>query len=391
VSNANYAITGIHVPEFFTEKGLAVDGQGGIYAGAEGAGVKKFEPSEFTAEPFPIVTGTAFSKEGPTVAADPATNEIFIGEAESERVGAYTPEGVLIGHYGSGYQNLRTVGVNPANHHVYAVFFKEGFKITELGYELIEFHLLTNPAVRHAKFQPEVHTYGDFQVNPDGKYAAFESGQPLTGFDSNEHGEVFRYQPASGETICASCNPTNARATGDSSLPTNGVGLLEDGRVFFDSTEAIAPRDLDGKEDAYEWENGEVQLISTGVSAFSSSMLGVDASGRDAYFFTRDSLVPQDNNGSLVKVYDAREKGGFAFTPPPVPCKASDECHGASSEAPGPPDIGTIRGTSGQYLEPGKAKKACPRGKVRRGGKCVKKNSHQKKKHKKKHAKKRSR
>ena len=57
--------------------------------------------------------------------------------------------------------------------------------------------------------------------------------------------------------------------------------------------------------------------------------------------------MPQDKNGTLAKIYDAREEGGFPFLPDPVPCKASDECHGAGSAAPGPLPIGTITGNGG--------------------------------------------
>ena len=39
---------------------------------------------------------------------------------------------------------------------------------------------------------------------------------------------------------------------------------------------------------------GCLDLISTGTSAFDSSLLGVSANGTDVYFFTRDKLVPQD-------------------------------------------------------------------------------------------------
>ena len=48
------------------------------------------------------------------------------------------------------------------------------------------------------------------------------------------------------------------------------------------------------------------ELISTGTSPFGSSLLGVSADGTDAYFFTRDKLVTQDENGTRVKIYDAR-------------------------------------------------------------------------------------
>ena len=85
-------------------------------------------------------------------------------------------------------------------------------------------------------------------------------------------------------------------------------------------------------------------LISTGISRFDSSLLSADADGSDAYFFTRDTLVPEDHNGSLAKIYDAREGGGFPFSVEPVPCKASDECHGAGTQAPDPPVIHSITG-----------------------------------------------
>ena len=170
--------------------------------------------------------------------------------------------------------------------------------------------------------------------------------------------EVYRYD-ASTETLdCVSCNPTNAAAdTATRRLPADGLSLTDDGRVFFNSTDALAARDLDEKETSMSGRQqgtgqaqaslpdagGCVGLISTGTSPFDSSLLGVSADGTDAYFFTRDTLVPQDQNGTLTKIYDARELGGFPFIPRPPPCKASDECHGPGSQRPTActPAIGT--------------------------------------------------
>ena len=150
-------------------------------------------------------------------------------------------------------------------------------------------------------------------------------------YDNAGHSEVYRYDAASAKLDCASCDPTNAAATGDASLASDGLSLTEDGRVFFNSTDALAPRDLDESEDVYEWEpqgTGNLQadkpyfseatgdcigLISTGTSPFDSSLLGVSANGTDAYFFTRDTLVPQDENGQLVKIYDARAKAASSY------------------------------------------------------------------------------
>ena len=207
----------------------------------------------------------------------------------------------------------------------------------------------------------------------------------LTGYDSGAHREIFRYDAPSGELDCASCNPTSERATGDASLPSNGLGLSNDGRVFFNTTEGLVDRDLNESEDAYEWEPqgfafghgvspcetaaGCVQLISTGANPLSSSLLGISADGTDAYFFTHEKLVEQDENGGTVKIYDARELGGFPYSPPEIQCKASDECHGASSQAPPPPTIKTIAGAP---LGNANALK-CKAGFIAKGVHCVRK------------------
>jgi len=229
-----------------------------------------------------------------------------------------------------------------------------------------------HPAVRDGVKDNEIHRYGDFQVSPGGQYAAFASRLSLTGYDSDGQYAVFRYGPHAASLVCVSCNPTNARAVGDSTLPQVGLGLDGSGRVFFDSGDAMAPRDLDEKQDAYEYSNGELRLISTGESPFDSRLLGVSVDGVDAYFFTRDTLVPQDENGDLVKIYDARAGGGFEYISPPPQCRASDECHGPGTEAAPAPEIRTIRGTDGNHVLP-TSKRGCKRGKVRKAGRCVRK------------------
>jgi len=204
-------------------------------------------------------------------------------------------------------------------------------------------------AVLDAVKEAETRRTADFQVTSSGEFAAFTTTLPLSEYDNAGHSEVYRDEPSNERLDCISCDPTNAEAAGDASLASNGLSLTDDGRVFFNSTDALVPRDLDNKQDAYEWEaqgswgchtaNGCIGLISTGSSPFDSSLLGVSADGADAYFFTRDTLVPQDQNGELVKIYDARELGGFPYVPPQPQCASSDECHGPGSPSPGSPDI----------------------------------------------------
>jgi hypothetical protein len=208
--------------------------------------------------------------------------------------------------------------------------------------------------VRNAVYDNEVHRFSDFQVTPNGDDAVFASRVPLTEFNSLEHSEVFRYDSPSDDLVCVSCAITGAAATGDASL-SNGLNLANDGRVFFTSSEPLVLRDTNGLRDAYEWEEvegeGVQQLISTGTSNFDSGLLSVSSDGVNAYFFTRATLVPQDENGSLMKIYDARENGGFLVLPTPKECAASDECHGPGTQ-PGPaPQIGTFEGKGGNHRQ----------------------------------------
>ena len=95
--------------------------------------------------------------------------------------------------------------------------------------------------------------------------------------------------------------------------------MLEDGRVFFNTGEQLTLNDTNAKLDAYEFSpqregtggcrlpEGCQQLISTGTSAFPSGLLGVSSDGTDAFFFTRDVLVEEDQNGQAMKIYDARD------------------------------------------------------------------------------------
>ncbi len=245
-----------------------------------------------------------------------------------------------------------------------------------------------SPVVLNSVSSPGRAASADFEVTPSGDFAAFPSALPLTGYDNASHREVFRYDATVGRLQCASCNLTSERATGEAGLPNQGLGLTDDGRVFFNSTEGLVDRDLNSKEDAYQWEapgfeyghgtaacegaKGCVQLISTGASPAASSLLGVSSDGTDAYFFTREKLAEEDLNGGTIKLYDARELGGFAFAPAEIQCKASDECHGAGSQAQPPPLIST--NTSAPVgNEDGRSSGRCKPGFAKRKGKCVKK------------------
>jgi hypothetical protein len=243
-----------------------------------------------------------------------------------------------------------------------------------------------DPLVLAAVEETAARRTGDFQVAPNGQFAAFTSTVPLTGYQNSGFSEVYRYDASSSVLDCASCNSTNAAATGDAALASDGQSLTEDGRVFFNSNDVLTLRDTDNRQDVYEWEpqgsgtcdpssatfaiaTGDcVGLISSGGGSFDSSLLGVSSDGVDAFFFTHDSPALGDHNGPVVKIYDARTGGGFFKVPPPPPCAASDECHGPSSPTPPPPDIGTHEVSPGNVTE-------CRKKFINKNGRCVRKPS----------------
>jgi hypothetical protein len=229
-----------------------------------------------------------------------------------------------------------------------------------------------NQAVRDAVLNHERRSYGDFQVTPNGADSVFASTEALTGFTNLGHAEIFRYDAPTDQLDCVSCPITEASPTTDTSLSSTGLNLSDDGRVFFTSDEQLVLRDTNKQRDAYEWEDGVTELISTGRGANGAGLLSVSANGTDAFFFTRQVITAQDHNGTSMKIYDARVNGGFFADITPPPCQASDECHGAGSQEAPPPQIATLEGSVGNYTGAPPPKR-CRKGLVRKHGSCAKK------------------
>ena len=245
---------------------------------------------------------------------------------------------------------------------------------------------IDDPAVVHALEQNGTRELADFQVSSNGRFAIFDSAESLTGYPTGGHRLLYRFDDQAG-LDCVSCPVTEITATADATPPPYGLGLSEDGRVFFTTTEQLVLRDTNKKADAYEWEkdvqhpDGEQQLISSGVSPLDSSLLGISADGVDAFFFTHEQLSAEDENGNAVKLYTARENGGFAYLPPEKACAASDECHGPGTEPPPDPNINTFTGGGPARGNSKPSGTRCRKGFVKRHGKCAKKHKRHKQKH----------
>jgi hypothetical protein len=243
------------------------------------------------------------------------------------------------------------------------------------------------------------------QVSADGEYLAFMSGAALTGYDNTVAGgkkcgkggsaaacpETFEYAAGARELVCASCDPSGERPLGRSNLslirkanatapfpqPHNLTDNGE-GRIFFESQDALSPKDTNGHiQDVYEWEpngvgtcakaGGCVFLISSGHSLNDSMFVDATPSGDDAFFITRERLVPSDQD-DFLDLYDARVGSGIEV-PETAPCEG-EGCKGPVTEAPAQPSAG-----SSSFVGPGNQKPAKAKQKAQ-------KKKHHKKKHK---------
>lgn len=240
------------------------------------------------------------------------------------------------------------------------------------------------------------------RVSPNGRYLAFMSDRRLTGYDNLDarsgepDEEVFLYDDATGKLVCASCNATGAQPIGihegnfyeerlvdyaqnwsgqwlaanipgwDSKDLTSALYqtryLSNSGRLFFNSSDALVPADVNGTEDVYEYEpegvgscapptygedgsivhskalGGCVALISAGTSAEESAFMDASASGSDVFFQTAAKLEPQDQDKGY-DIYDAHEcSEASPCAPPqasvPPPCTSTDACREAPQQQP---------------------------------------------------------
>lgn len=257
-------------------------------------------------------------------------------------------------------------------------------------------------------------------VSPNGEWLTFSSSRSLTGFDNRDRAshepdqQVYEFHASTGQLTCASCNAARSRPhgvtrqqinTGDGGktggfqreggsswiaatlpgrTPTIDVStatyqsryLSDTGRLFFDSSDALVPKDTNNTMDVYEYEpegaggergcsraseNGGVTfksahnvqvegrtvqegagcvgLISSGESANESAFLDATESGSEVFFLTSAKLLPQDVDTSY-DVYDARECTTAspclpAPVPQPPPCDNEASCRPAPTPQPG--------------------------------------------------------
>jgi hypothetical protein len=264
---------------------------------------------------------------------------------------------------------------------------------------------------------------GEERTTRDGRFLVFESPRHVAGTDdSSVIPQLFEYDAETGVIVRVSvgqsspagyeCEATHVveerygcdgnATTGAYELPTSlaaregkawsptnptsALAISTAGAVEFSSANALAPLAVPGKENVYEYRAGNVYLLSPSDEAVPTPvatlrLLGIDESGRDAFFLTTDALVPQDTD-TQTSWYDAREDGGFPAPATPASCTAGT-CQGP---LPATPVLATPGSTALTGLEnlaapvepkpvakPAAKPKAkpCKKGFVRKRGKCV--------------------
>jgi hypothetical protein len=233
------------------------------------------------------------------------------------------------------------------------------------------------------------------RVSPDGEWLTFMSQQNLTGYDTRDaitgtpDQEVYLYNARSGQLVCVSCDPSGARPVGkvekadagEASIaarvpPWTDTGggeftggdvarhqpryMTADGRVFFDSNDALVPQDVNGAEDVYEYEPagvgtcttssvtyserslGCIDLISSGTSSAESVFLDASESGGDVFFLTNANLASQDFD-TAPDIYDAHECTSVSPCPP-TPAAVPPACDNGDACKPSPTPQPTIFG-----------------------------------------------
>jgi hypothetical protein len=270
--------------------------------------------------------------------------------------------------------------------------------------------------------QAGVEAVSEARMSSNGSVLVFQTSSGLSSaFNSGGFKQIYRYDAAADTLGCVSCPPQGVTPTGNAHMSprltseygeeagveapaTHGVaaerGIAADGdRIFFDTPDPLVPQDtntgttierFDGaakyfeKEgrDVYEWENGVVYLLSSGMSPISSFFLDNSENGDDVFFTTAEGLVPGDTDGAY-DVYDVRVPH-----PGDNPPSAAVPCEGTVCQGPpnvpsplAPPASATFSGLGNPPPEvtpppppakPTKKTVKCKRNQVKAKGRCVK-------------------
>ena len=209
------------------------------------------------------------------------------------------------------------------------------------------------------------------QVTSDGSRLLLRTTATLLpAIDTDTDLDIYLWSEAGWK--CISCQQPGVASNGESNVEPMKVGtqgsqlatqsremrtvMTDDARkVFFTSRDPLVSQDTNGIGDVYEWHDGRLSLISSGVGTGPSTLIEISESGDDVFFSSTQRLVGWDNDTS-TDYYDARVGGGFPEPPATgAPCEG-ESCRGPSST----PLVNTGAGTAA-FQGPGNPAPAKPK------------------------------
>lgn len=246
-------------------------------------------------------------------------------------------------------------------------------------------------------------------TNADGDRLLFESAANLTSYDTGGGRAVYLYKADTGKIVCVSC-PRDGASTlvppdgkfkfGDAAtiepsllarprqatLTDRANSMSPDGnRIFFTSSDVLAPGAEIGKRNIYQWEQGQVSFLAIATPTGGNGLgeyLDASPSGDSVFIATAEQLVPEDTD-FVSDAYNIRVGGGFPEQPKPPQCQVNEStplllnqayCQGFAKPQPaGSTPASAGFQSSGNPPEP---KPKCKKGQVRKHGKCVKRQKH---------------
>jgi hypothetical protein len=230
------------------------------------------------------------------------------------------------------------------------------------------------------------------EVTPDGRFLVFESVADLTPGDTSSERQVFEYDALRERLVRVSTGqagyaaglananahsseiplqvygsgfePTTANSVAVSVVDERGQTVS---RVVFQSVGALTPGAEEaaaaGASSVYEYRSvgsiadGDVYLLSDGRNRVegvdNSTLVGMDASGEDAFFATADPLLAQDVD-TQGDIYDARTLGGFPAAAVAEGCEG-EGCQDVPSLGPSFGAAGSVSAVAGGNLPPAPA------------------------------------
>lgn len=169
-------------------------------------------------------------------------------------------------------------------------------------------------------------------IDGSGAAALLVTASQLSASDLDGRSDAYLFNAASETFVRVSSGPEGGngpfdvgiapRAMEENEQPPNALSA-DGSRVFFVTAERLVSSDLNERSDIYEWVEGAVGLLSSGLAGIAAEYNGASEDGKSVFFTTTATLLPRDRDGGDRDIYTARLGGGFPEPSIDLPCAES--------------------------------------------------------------------